>query len=135
MALPAFARAGCRLDSRRRLESGDSRLNAIGRRPYRSIFQQQDAIIQNSGRDKGEANIWQPLKDRLKTCLRDNQGADDEFEAVHQASREQLLESVWGFRSPGETRTVEVHVAQLRKKLGRPDLIRTVRGLGYKAIA
>ncbi|MGA9860097.1 MAG: response regulator transcription factor [Solirubrobacteraceae bacterium] len=50
-------------------------------------------------------------------------------------SRDQLLESVWGFRSPGETRTVEVHVAQLRKKLGHPELIRTVRGLGYKASA
>jgi len=50
-------------------------------------------------------------------------------------SRDQLLESVWGFLSPGETRTVEVHVAQLRKKLGRADLIRTVRGLGYKAAA
>jgi DNA-binding response OmpR family regulator len=48
-------------------------------------------------------------------------------------SREQLLESVWDFRSPGETRTVEVHIAQLRKKLGRPELIRTVRGVGYKA--
>jgi DNA-binding response OmpR family regulator len=48
-------------------------------------------------------------------------------------TRDQLLESVWGFASPGETRTVEVHVAQLRKKLGHPDLIRTVRGLGYKA--
>ena len=48
-------------------------------------------------------------------------------------SRDQLLESVWDFRSPGETRTVEVHVAQLRKKLGRPELIRTVRGVGYKA--
>jgi DNA-binding response OmpR family regulator len=50
-------------------------------------------------------------------------------------TREQLLESVWGFLSPGETRTVEVHVAQLRKKLGNPDLIRTVRGVGYKASA
>jgi two-component system, OmpR family, alkaline phosphatase synthesis response regulator PhoP len=48
-------------------------------------------------------------------------------------TRDQLLESVWGFVSPGETRTVEVHVAQLRKKLGRPELIKTVRGLGYKA--
>ena len=48
-------------------------------------------------------------------------------------SRDQLLESVWGFVSLGETRTVEVHVAQLRKKLGHPELIRTVRGLGYKA--
>lgn len=50
-------------------------------------------------------------------------------------TRDQLLESVWGFVSPGETRTVEVHVAQLRKKLGNPDLIRTVRGIGYKAAA
>lgn len=48
-------------------------------------------------------------------------------------TRDQLLESVWGFLAPGETRTVEVHVAQLRKKLGTPELIRTVRGLGYKA--
>jgi DNA-binding response OmpR family regulator len=48
-------------------------------------------------------------------------------------TRDRLLESVWGFISPGETRTIEVHVAQLRKKLGRPNLIRTVRGLGYKA--
>lgn len=48
-------------------------------------------------------------------------------------SRERLLESVWGFASPGETRTVEVHIAQLRKKLGRPELIRTIRGIGYKA--
>jgi DNA-binding response OmpR family regulator len=50
-------------------------------------------------------------------------------------TRDRLLESVWGFISPGETRTVEVHVAQLRKKLGHPELIRTVRGLGYKASA
>ncbi len=50
-------------------------------------------------------------------------------------TRDRLLESVWGFVSPGETRTVEVHVASLRKKLGRPELIRTVRGVGYKAAA
>ena len=43
-------------------------------------------------------------------------------------TRDELLEAVWGFLSPGQTRTVEVHVAQLRKKLGHPDLIRTVRG-------
>ncbi len=48
-------------------------------------------------------------------------------------TRDELLEAVWGFVLPGQTRTVEVHVAQLRKKLGHPELIRTVRGLGYKA--
>jgi len=50
-------------------------------------------------------------------------------------SREELLEVVWGYLAPGETRTVEVHVAQLRKKLGDPSLVRTVRGVGYKAVA
>jgi two-component system OmpR family response regulator len=50
-------------------------------------------------------------------------------------TRDELLEAVWGFVAPGQTRTVEVHLAQLRKKLGHPDLIRTVRGVGYKATA
>jgi DNA-binding response OmpR family regulator len=36
---------------------------------------------------------------------------------------------------PGGTRTVDVHVGQLRRKLARPELIRTVRGAGYKAVA
>ena len=49
-------------------------------------------------------------------------------------SRERLLERVWGLSFPGGTRTVDVHVAQLRKKLDRPELIRTVRGSGYKAV-
>ena len=49
-------------------------------------------------------------------------------------SRERLLERVWGLTYPGGTRTVDVHVAQLRRKLGRPEIIRTVRGSGYKAV-
>jgi DNA-binding response OmpR family regulator len=49
-------------------------------------------------------------------------------------SREQLLDRVWSLSYPFGTRTVDVHVAQLRRKLGRPDLIRTVRGSGYKAV-
>jgi DNA-binding response OmpR family regulator len=50
-------------------------------------------------------------------------------------SREQLLERGWGLEFPGGTRTVDVHVAQLRRKLGRPELIETVVGVGYKAVA
>lgn len=49
-------------------------------------------------------------------------------------SRETLLDRVWGMAYPGETRTVDVHVGQLRRKLGLPDLIRTVRGAGYKTV-
>ena len=48
-------------------------------------------------------------------------------------SREQLLSEVWGYASVGGTRTVDVHVAQLRAKLGEASPIRTVRGVGYSA--
>ena len=47
-------------------------------------------------------------------------------------SRDELLQRVWGTTFPSGTRTVDVHVAQVRKKLGRPDLIATVRGSGYR---
>ena len=49
-------------------------------------------------------------------------------------SRDLLLDRVWGLSYAGGTRTVDVHVAQLRRKLGRPDAIRTFRGAGYKAV-
>ncbi len=49
-------------------------------------------------------------------------------------TRDMLLDRVWGLEYAAGTRTVDVHVAQLRKKLGRPELIRTVRGTGYKLI-
>ena len=48
-------------------------------------------------------------------------------------SREQLIESVWGYAFTGETRTVDVHVRTLRQKLGDAgECIETVRGYGYK---
>ncbi|MBT3321353.1 MAG: response regulator transcription factor [Anaerolineae bacterium] len=47
-------------------------------------------------------------------------------------SREQLLENVWGESYFGETRVVDVHLGHVRKKLGREDLIATVRGIGYR---
>jgi two-component system alkaline phosphatase synthesis response regulator PhoP len=51
-------------------------------------------------------------------------------------TRERLLEIAWGFDFPGETRTVDVHVAHLRKKLaGARTQIETVSGVGYKLVA
>jgi DNA-binding response OmpR family regulator len=47
-------------------------------------------------------------------------------------SRDRLLELVWEGEFAGGTRTVDVHVAQLRAKLGRPEFVETVRGAGYK---
>jgi DNA-binding response OmpR family regulator len=46
--------------------------------------------------------------------------------------REQILAEVWNSSWDGTGRTLEVHVASLRGKLGVPDLIETVRGVGYR---
>jgi two-component system phosphate regulon response regulator PhoB len=48
-------------------------------------------------------------------------------------SRDKLLQNVWSYNNAGDTRTVDTHVTRLRGKLGAPgDIIKTVRGFGYK---
>ncbi len=47
-------------------------------------------------------------------------------------TRAQLLEAVWGYPGDVDSRTVDVHVAQLRRKLGAACPVQTVRGVGYK---
>ncbi len=47
-------------------------------------------------------------------------------------TREQLMEKVWGGEYFGEMRVVDVHLGHVRQKLGRDDLIVTVRGVGYR---
>lgn len=53
-------------------------------------------------------------------------------------TREQLLEQIWGYAYSGETRTVDVHIRNLRKKLEqdpeKPEYIHTIRGIGYKFV-
>ena len=49
-------------------------------------------------------------------------------------SREQLLDLVWGYEFYGQTRTVDVHIAHLRDKLGDSVNIETVWGMGYKLV-
>ena len=52
-------------------------------------------------------------------------------------TRELLLQEVWGYRHPGDTRLVNVHVQRLRSKIEkdpeRPEIVVTVRGIGYRA--
>jgi DNA-binding response OmpR family regulator len=63
-----------------------------------------------------------------------------EFELLHflaerpglALSRQQILDGVWGYDWFGDTRTVDVHLAQVRKKLGGAVHIATVRGVGYR---
>ena len=58
-----------------------------------------------------------------------------QYLAVNQGlalSRRQLLDGVWGYDWVGDERTVDVHVLQLRKKLGDALNLATVRGVGYR---
>lgn len=47
-------------------------------------------------------------------------------------TRSRIVAEVWGRSWPGANRTLDVHVATLRTKLGRPELVQTVRGVGYR---
>lgn len=88
-----------------------------------------DIVLRRSAREVGVAGEpieLRPKEFDLLAYLMQNRGAV--------LSRDQLLERVWGYDYAGGTRTVDVHVAQLRRKLRRPDLIRTIRGSGYKAV-
>lgn len=53
-------------------------------------------------------------------------------------TRETLLQKVWGYHHPGDTKLVNVHMTRLRSKIEddaeNPSVIRTVRGVGYQAI-
>jgi DNA-binding response OmpR family regulator len=46
-------------------------------------------------------------------------------------SKEQIIDRVWGYDYAGDINVVEVYIGYLRKKLGNPPLIHTVRGIGY----
>jgi DNA-binding response OmpR family regulator len=88
-----------------------------------------DIVLQRDAREVGvggEPVELRPKEFDLLAYLMQNRGIV--------VSRELLLERVWGFDYAGGTRTVDVHVAQLRRKLGRPELIQTIRGSGYKAV-
>jgi two-component system, OmpR family, alkaline phosphatase synthesis response regulator PhoP len=89
-----------------------------------------DVVVQRDAREVGVAGQQVELRPKefdLLAYLIQNRGVV--------VSRDVLLERVWGMDYAGGTRTVDVHVAQLRRKLGRPGLIRTIRGAGYKAVA
>ena len=95
-----------------RLETGDLSLDLIGRKAYR-----------------GEQELRLSYKefDLLAALIRNTGTA---------LSRERLLQQVWGYDYPGDTRTVDVHIRWLREKIeedaAEPKRIVTVRGVGYR---
>jgi len=73
---------------------------------------------------EGRALSLTPKEFDLLALLADDPGAV--------CSRERILDEVWDPHWYGPTKTLDVHVASLRRKLGHPELIETVRGVGYR---
>ncbi len=83
------------------------------------IFQESRTVMRG-----GEEIRLKPLEYDLLVLLARNKNVT--------FSRERLLREVWGDLYIGETRTVDVHIGQLRKKLGVPGLIQTIPKIGYR---
>ncbi len=95
-----------------KLEAGDLTLDLIGRKAYRG---------------KEELHLSHKEFDLLAALIKN---------AGTALSRERLLQDVWGYDFPGDTRTVDVHIRWLREKIeddaADPKRIATVRGVGYR---
>jgi DNA-binding response OmpR family regulator len=110
-----------------------ARIKAVLRRTESSATEDTlvlgDVVIRRSAREVTVGGARVELRARefdLLAHLVENKGVV--------LTRDQLLDRVWSLDYPGGTRTVDVHVAQLRSKLDRPELIETIRSVGYKAV-
>ena len=111
-----------------------ARMKAVMRRvepqPTEDKVMLGDVVLDRAAREVTVAGTIVDLRSKefdLLAYLMENRGLV--------VSRDQLLDRVWGLEFAAGTRTVDVHVAQVRAKLGRPEMIRTIRGSGYKAVA
>jgi DNA-binding response OmpR family regulator len=114
-----------------------ARVRAILRRTDRQPVGNREVLDAGSLRiDTGSRRAWRDGSEiglsqkefDLLTCLMRNRGLA--------LSRDVLLERVWGYDFPGDSRTVDVHIRWLREKVefdpARPVYIQTVRGIGYR---
>ena len=103
-----------------------------------------DKVLKRMGRSQEKIQIWDVLIDIKEHSVTKNgqmvQLKPMEYELLVLLaknknvafSREELLNRLWGMDFVGETRTVDVHIGQLRKKLKFHDVIRTVSKTGYR---
>ena len=96
-----------------------------------NIIKFGDVVVNFKTREvtKGTQNVELTLKEfELLKLLIKNKG--------NILTRELLLDKIWGYEYIGETRTVDVHIRHLRKKIEsddkNPQYIQTIRGVGYK---
>jgi two-component system, OmpR family, alkaline phosphatase synthesis response regulator PhoP len=96
----------------------------------KNILRIGDLVINPAGREvtcQGQSISLRTQEFEVLTVLAKNKGLV--------LSREQLLSQAWGFDFFGQTRTVDVHIAQLRRKMaGSQVRIETIAGVGYKLV-
>ncbi len=110
-----------------RVKSILRRATADRRLPETAVIEHGDLVVDAGRREArvaGEEVQLAPKEFDLLWELLDHRGLV--------LTRDQLLERVWGYTFAGDTRTVDVHVRQLRRKLGDASPIVTVWGVGYK---
>ena len=81
-------------------------------------------LQERSVRKSGKEIMLKPMEFDLLVMLAKNKNIA--------LSRERLLHSVWGVDYVGESRTVDVHIGQLRKKLNLENQIKTISKMGYR---
>ena len=81
-------------------------------------------LMERSVRKNGKEILLKPMEYALLVMLAKNKNIA--------LSRERLLHGVWGVDYAGETRTVDVHIGQLRRKLGLENHIKTISKMGYR---
>lgn len=111
------------------------RVKAVLKRAEKKISQAPKQTLRIGELEIDEGNFEARLKSKLVELTR------TEFSLLVELvkakgrlrSREALLESVWGFDSYGDSRTIDTHLSRLRQKLGKlGERIETVRGMGYR---
>lgn len=106
-----------------------ARVEAVLRRTNKQqlVFEHGGICVELDNRrvtsERGEVELTPKEFDLLETLIRNRNLA---------LSRERLLQLVWGYDFAGESRTVDMHVLRLRKKLNWEDTIQTVYKIGYR---
>ncbi|WP_345529191.1 response regulator transcription factor [Nocardioides endophyticus] len=113
-----------------------ARVNAMFRRPRPSVLADGDApemLVYGGLRvDLDARRVYREGEELLLTRTEFDLLTELMRSPTKVATREELLKAVWGTPWIGDTHVVEVHVGNLRRKLGGSRYIRTVRGVGYR---
>ena len=115
---------------------------------YNELLARVQAVLRRAAGRPGEGSLLvgdlslDPLTRKVRVGDRDVVLSAKEFALLHALARQptkvfskaELLRDVWGYMSLGATRTVDAHACRLRKKLGGPRWVVSVRGVGYRLV-